>query len=266
MGVNLIFSENLRELCNRRGTAAQIARDLEISRVQMGRFLAGTAHPKPGLLKRICDYFGVDGRVLLEPLGSFEKTETAPTFDFSRLFAFANFGRDPTIQSDDPRLGTRFLPDGIHLTVRPSFFDPTKALRSLVLIKDFAGRRTVKGFDAPSAGVRRRDLGLFAQREWRGTLFRGQSGFGFAYTNRAPTGLYGIDFYSTNTIIGSGFYVGYNAIFIGNLARPVVPIILQPLRQNISTLLEQCRKPAAIDMANLDARYRSALTKPLFGP
>lgn len=264
MGVNLIFSENLRDLCRRHGTAAQVARDLEISRVQMGRFLAGTAHPKPGLLKRICDYFGVDSRILLEPVDAIKK-DVGPRSDLFDLFAFSNFGRDPTIRTDDPHLGTGFLPNGIHLTIRPSFVDPTKALRSLVLIKDYQGRRTIKGFDTPVAGVKHRDLGPLSHREWRGTLFRGQGGFGFAYTNRTPSGLYGVDFYSTNSIIGSGFYVGHNAVFIGDLTNPVVPIILQPLKQTVATLLHQTRKSAVIDIAGLDARYRSVLTKSLLG-
>ena len=48
---------------------------LDVNRVQMNRILNGESFPKPGLLKRICDYFSVDARILLQPLAVLEAAE-----------------------------------------------------------------------------------------------------------------------------------------------------------------------------------------------
>ena len=63
-----IFGENLKDLIELRGSAAQVSRELGISRVQMGRYLNATSFPKPHQLKAMCDYFGVDARILTDRL------------------------------------------------------------------------------------------------------------------------------------------------------------------------------------------------------
>lgn len=68
-----VFGDNLRLLCGRRPSIASVARDLEISKVQFNRYLNGESHPKPPVLQRICSYFDVDGRILLEPLDVVER-------------------------------------------------------------------------------------------------------------------------------------------------------------------------------------------------
>lgn len=63
-----VFGTNLRQLCGRRPSIASVARDLDIGKVQFNRYLTGESIPKPPVLRRICLYFGVDARVLLDPL------------------------------------------------------------------------------------------------------------------------------------------------------------------------------------------------------
>ena len=68
ISVHQIFGRNLRELCKRTGTIAEVADLLGVNRVQMNRILNDKSFPKPGLMKRICDYFSVNARILFEPL------------------------------------------------------------------------------------------------------------------------------------------------------------------------------------------------------
>ena len=72
ISTHLIFGRNLRQLCKRVGTIAEVADHLDVNRVQMNRILNGESFPKPGLMKRICDYFQVDARILLQPLSELE--------------------------------------------------------------------------------------------------------------------------------------------------------------------------------------------------
>jgi len=73
VSTHLIFGKNLRQLCRRVGTIAEVADSLEINRVQMNRILNGESFPKPGMLKRICEYFNTDARILLQPLDELEE-------------------------------------------------------------------------------------------------------------------------------------------------------------------------------------------------
>lgn len=64
-----IFSANLKTLVHRKAVSVtRICQELEVNRTQFNRYLAGQASPRPDILHRICEYFQVDARVLLEPL------------------------------------------------------------------------------------------------------------------------------------------------------------------------------------------------------
>lgn len=67
-GLGQVFGRNLRLLCEQRASPSAAARDLGINHVQMHRYLRGEAFPKPAVLKRICDYFGTDARIMTDPL------------------------------------------------------------------------------------------------------------------------------------------------------------------------------------------------------
>ena len=67
-----IFGQNLRALCRRKPSISSVARDLEVGRVQFGRYLNGTSFPKPDLLDRICRYFDVDVAIFIRPLDEIE--------------------------------------------------------------------------------------------------------------------------------------------------------------------------------------------------
>jgi hypothetical protein len=104
-----IFGANLRTLSASATSIAGLCRDLGINRTQFNRYLVGEAFPRPDVLDQICRFFGVDARILLEPLevlsggaeldygllgleqnsagstGSTGHNEAAPAIDYARI-------------------------------------------------------------------------------------------------------------------------------------------------------------------------------------
>src|SRR5699024_7323279 len=58
-----VFGNNLRQLVRSRGSISELARELDLNRTQMNRFLNSASFPRPDVLQRICTVFGVDARV-----------------------------------------------------------------------------------------------------------------------------------------------------------------------------------------------------------
>ena len=63
-----MFGANLRSLAQKFPSISELSRQLGINRTQFNRYLAGESFPRPDVLARICDFFEVDARVLLEPV------------------------------------------------------------------------------------------------------------------------------------------------------------------------------------------------------
>lgn len=64
---------NLRLLCTRHASVADICRRIGINRQQFNKYLAGSSLPSPRNLARICSFFGLDLRDLYLPPRDFAK-------------------------------------------------------------------------------------------------------------------------------------------------------------------------------------------------
>jgi len=65
-----MFGANLRILARSFPSISELSRQLGINRTQFNRYLSGESFPRPDVLARMCKFFGVDARVLLEPVES----------------------------------------------------------------------------------------------------------------------------------------------------------------------------------------------------
>ena len=65
-----VFGDNLRILSRDYPSISELTRRLGINRTQFNRYLSGESFPRPDVLDRICRFFGVDARILLEPVES----------------------------------------------------------------------------------------------------------------------------------------------------------------------------------------------------
>lgn len=121
-----MFGQNLRQLVAGEHSVAELCRRLGINRSQFNRYLQGEAFPRPDLLHRICTHFGVDARILLEPL-TLRPSLPAPADPVMSAFTVlggAMAGRDVTVAE-------AVLPSGIYRFWRRSFARPDLVINTL---------------------------------------------------------------------------------------------------------------------------------------
>lgn len=71
-----VFGENLAQLCATYPSVSRAARELDINRTQLIRYLNGESFPRPDQLIPICDHFGVDARILTTPINEIQKVKS----------------------------------------------------------------------------------------------------------------------------------------------------------------------------------------------
>lgn len=247
--VNIIFGRNLRILCEERGTFADAARVLDVTRVQLNRYFKGESFPKPSQLARICHLFGVDARILLEPVETLRRKTSAPasapTFRSSVVPGIERYTQVPVP-----------LPAGIHLMHRRSFTLPGRFLTNLIQVRPSPLGVGVRGFDAPRLGLRRRDAGPFAGRSFRGLVLATPDGFviNFYGTGEVP-------FLTTASVLSNGYFAStghfrgtyelYRPPLKGELRR--VPLIIEVLRQTPAAVLNAARRAGIHDESAVPA-------------
>ncbi|NDY92081.1 helix-turn-helix domain-containing protein [Ideonella livida] len=67
------FAHNLRLLCSFYPSIAEVCRRLDINRAQFNRYLSGRFQPGAGLLRRLCDFFGVEPHEMVLPAAQFAR-------------------------------------------------------------------------------------------------------------------------------------------------------------------------------------------------
>ena len=123
------FPDNLRLLCGYRTSISQVCRALAINRSQFNRYLAGTSTPRPALMRKICDYFGVDLHEMLLPQQAFAALirhrgvrEGAPRGDLQKHM-------DQVLQASSH---SQLDLEGMYFEYYHSMFMPGAILRSLI--------------------------------------------------------------------------------------------------------------------------------------
>lgn len=135
---------NLRLLCSYHKSVADVCRQLGLNRSQFNRYLSGETFPSLRVMRRICDFFGVEESELLMPHGQFSElvrlkpSETGVRAEKNILAAVA----------EDLRMGSRAALDayvGYYFCYYNSMSHPGMILRSLARIY-----RTPFGVDVKS--------------------------------------------------------------------------------------------------------------------
>ena len=261
ISTHLIFGRNLRQLCKRVGTIAEVADHLDVNRVQMNRILNGESFPKPGLMKRICDYFDVDARILLQPLATLENDAGRTVKASMRMAAameYALYGKDFTVAAEDE---ANIIPDGLHLLLRPSFLWRDTIWVSMIRFFSMNDVRLVRGIDPVAKGMKRSDAVPIKSREFRGAVTRATDGISFLYTTNVPNSTLGVDHFTTRSWRTHGFLTG-RCMFMSPsnpIDRSVVPCILQPLEQKTNEILRTARQTGFRDLSEVPSRYHETL-------
>lgn len=71
--MNEDFAHNLKLLCSYHKSIAEVCRQLNINRPQFNRYLSGRFKPSSHILRRICDFFGVEPHEILLPHSQFQR-------------------------------------------------------------------------------------------------------------------------------------------------------------------------------------------------
>jgi transcriptional regulator with XRE-family HTH domain len=194
-----VFSENLRQLIGAETSIATLSRALEINRTQLNRYLGGESFPRPDVLKRICDHFNVDARILVEPLSDLEYDTPDPiTNSFVRDYIGAGIA---SITEDT-------FPSGFYRFSRRSFVNQSQYLIGLVHIRRVSGNTYMKGFETKSAMQAQNLPSDSASREFRGVVMQQDDGL-CILASRQNTLTCSFNYLSRVASFQNNFWVGY---------------------------------------------------------
>ncbi|RRH76301.1 helix-turn-helix domain-containing protein [Falsigemmobacter faecalis] len=165
--VRMVFSENLRQLLQAGPSIAALCRDLQLNRTQFHRFLTGEACPRQDVLKKICDYFGVDGRILLEPL--------------SQIQPLAGSQSDPILREVLLPEGSRpfddyFFPDGYYRYWRRSFSSPGNYVSGIWRVRRAGAVKHVDGWEVYPYAIRSGTRRFARKNHWAGVVVQAFDG------------------------------------------------------------------------------------------
>ena len=194
-----MFGANLRLLANQYPSVAALCRDLDINRTQFNRYLAGDSFPRPDVLHRICTFFNVDARILLEPVDNIE--ETGKGFLFHPVVD-VSFGAQAAFIEEEN------LPSDFYCFSRRSFTDDTKFIQGLIYVFRQGDYTFVRGYEARKAMA---DLGLgmnSTSREFRSFALKQEDGVAIMNSRRgANTGTF--NFLTRAVSFQNNFFEGY---------------------------------------------------------
>ena len=203
-----MLGKNLRVLIEGSASVSQVCRDIGVNRTQFLRYLSGEAHPRPDVLHRICRHFGVDARILLEPV------ET--------LRAEAEPGPDPGLEL--PAFLTRMrdfdhgvMPDGFYRLLRPTFTVPDMASASLVSVTTLPDGSAVARTAIDSVHFGGKEQGLsWRQRRTRSLAFQNTVGTAFLFLTRTPRPAMYLSYFTHGHDADNQLFFGYTAMMRSN--------------------------------------------------
>lgn len=193
-----MFGENLRVLSRRYPSISELSRQLGINRTQFNRYLSGESFPRPDVLDRICAFFSVDARILLDPVDSLDKG--GAILNGPILSDFAGPGVND--------VGEDAFPSGFYRFSRRSFINDSQFVVGLVRVFRHAGHVYVRGYEAREA-MRQQGLPTDSRaREFRGYIIRQEDGIALVISRRkAMTSSF--NYLARVASFENNFWVGY---------------------------------------------------------
>lgn len=195
-----MFGENLRLLAKQYPSISELSRRLGINRTQFNRYLSGESFPRPDVLDKICAFFDVDARILLDPVEDIPaqgQILTGPVL--SEFFA-------PSIKGADEET----FPSGFYRFARRSFVNEEKFVIGLVYVFRKDDHTFVKGFEARDA-MQQQGLPTDARtREFRGYVTRQEDGVALVVSRRNSMTC-SFNYLSRVASFENNFWVGYVA-------------------------------------------------------
>lgn len=161
-----MFGSNLRSLAKEYTSISELSRQLGINRTQFNRYLSGESFPRPDVLARICHFFKIDARVLLEPVDKIQTGTDPISSDF-----LSNF-----LGAGTRNLSQDIFPNGFYCFYRRSFLENEKFLLGLVYVKRDGSNTFIRGYEARAAMSSQGLPENRRAREFRGLVIQQEEG------------------------------------------------------------------------------------------
>ncbi|WP_299350273.1 helix-turn-helix transcriptional regulator [uncultured Shimia sp.] len=193
-----IFGANLRILADRYPSVSQLCRELGINRTQFNRYLSGESFPRPDVLHRMCQFFDVDARILLEPINSLS-TERG-VLNHPLIADFVGTG-----MTDIPQ---DVFPDGFYRFSRLSFTEADLIIIGLVYVFRQDKHTFIRGYEAKE-GMRQQGLPTDQKtREFRGVVLPQEDGLA-ALVSHKNTMATSFNYLSRVASFQNHYWIGY---------------------------------------------------------
>jgi transcriptional regulator with XRE-family HTH domain len=195
-----MFGANLRRLSQGYASISALSRALGINRTQFNRYLNGESFPRPDVLARICEFFGVDARVLLEPVELIQKGHGPISSEYLRDFM------GDTVQ----HVSEQDFPSGFYQFSRRSFVRHSEFVRGLVYVKRIGDSTYVRGYEPRAAMAMQGIPPSASAREYRGFVLKVEEGVCLTVCRR--NGLTAsMNYLNRVTSFENNYWVGYVA-------------------------------------------------------
>lgn len=195
-----MFGANLRILAQAYPSISELSRQLGINRTQFNRYLSGESFPRPDVLARMCSFFDVDARVLLEPVESISNGSDPLTGAF--LQDFVGAGVESVSQA--------MFPTGFYRFSRRSFMDRDRFVSGVVRVFRDGTSTFIRGYEARAA-MQAQGLSMHPDaREFRGLVLRQEDGVA-AMISRKDAMTASFNFLSRVASFENNYWVGYVA-------------------------------------------------------
>ena len=238
-----IFGANLRQLSRQFSSIAGLCRELGINRTQFNRYLSGESFPRPDVLHRICVFFGVDARILLEPVSDIRAARS----DLLNHPVIAGFLGNGSVHVDEDD-----LPSGFYRFSRPSFVDDDKFVVGLVFVFREDGYTFVRGYE-PKEAMRQQGLSTDAHsREFRGIVLRQEQGVA-ALIARHMALTCSFNFLSRVSSYENNFWEGYATRTVRESlnGRRAARMVYEHIQSNRKAIYETARSGGMKERADL---------------
>ena len=193
-----MFGANLRRLSRLYPSISELARQLGINRTQFNRYLSGESFPRPDVLERICVFFDVDARILLEPVDALNRRGNVINGPFLQDFLGPGVNNIP----ED------YFPSGFYRFSRRSFVNEAQFIVGLVHVFRDGSQTFMRGFE-PTEAMRQQGLPADARsREFRGYVARQEDGVAILVSRRNSMTC-SFNFLARVASFENNFWVGY---------------------------------------------------------
>ncbi|WP_425656224.1 helix-turn-helix domain-containing protein [Roseobacter sp. EG26] len=237
-----MFGSNLRTLAADHPSISALSRDLRINRTQFNRYLSGESFPRPDVLARICDFFGVDARILLEPVGQVSRESGPISSAYLRDFMGTAI---QTVPEEN-------LPSGFYQFARRSFVRDDQFVRGVVMIKREGENTYLRGFEPKTAMAMQGIPTGGPAREYRGFVMRIEDGVAATVARRNGMTA-SFNYLSRVTSFQNNFWVGYVARTVRETSSStrMTRMVYEFLGPAISKVLPFARQAGFCEFADL---------------